>query len=163
MATCEPGCTCRRHLGLNRGSKRPDLAARNLTEAARTRPRTISGEARARMAAERTIHGHARKRGERGGTKTYYVWAAMVQRCTNPNSKDWKHYGARGITVCERWHSFANFLADMGEKPDGLMIERRDNDGSYCPENCYWADTITQARNKRRAAPPARNPDGTFA
>lgn len=80
---------------------------------------------------------------------TYNTWVNVTQRCTNPKVKCWANYGGRGITICDRWRDFANFLADMGERPDGMSIERVDNDGDYCPENCIWSDRKTQGRNKR--------------
>lgn len=73
----------------------------------------------------------------------------MRDRCVNPNSTAFKDYGARGITLCERWMEFENFLADMGETPDGMTIERKDNSKGYCKENCIWATMKDQARNKR--------------
>lgn len=75
----------------------------------------------------------------------------MIQRCTNPNVRAYKDYGGRGITVCQRWReSFANFLADIGEKPEPeLTLERRHNDKGYSKGNCYWATRETQAGNKR--------------
>ena len=74
----------------------------------------------------------------------------MIERCINPNNGSFKNYGGRGITVCERWRSgFANFLADMGEKPPGLSIDRIDNDKGYCKENCRWATLIEQNNNQR--------------
>jgi len=83
------------------------------------------------------------------GSKTYNSWRGMIQRCTNPNSSRYKYYGGRGITVCERWRSFANFLVDMGERPEGLKLERRDNDSSYCKNNCTWATQKEQNNNRR--------------
>ena len=86
-----------------------------------------------------------------GRDPVYSVWAAMIQRCTNPNDKGYENYGGRGITVCHEWkNSFAAFKAAMGPRPEGLMIERRDNDAGYNPENCYWADRTTQNNNTRR-------------
>ena len=82
----------------------------------------------------------------------WYVWGAMIQRCTNPNHPSYKNYGGRGITVCERWRKLANFEADMGPRPfPGASIERVENDKGYCPENCVWATTKEQAKNKRIA------------
>lgn len=82
---------------------------------------------------------------------TYRVWCNMKQRCMNTDNPAYSDYGGRGITVCERWMNFENFLEDMGERPKGLTLDRRDNNAGYCRENCRWASTTVQARNSRRA------------
>lgn len=87
----------------------------------------------------------------RRGSNTYRIWRAMKDRCSNPNNKAWIYYGGSGITVCERWiHSFQNFLEDMGERPNGLSIDRINNSLGYAPGNCRWADWRTQNLNKRK-------------
>lgn len=81
----------------------------------------------------------------------YQAWNHMKQRCYNKNDSRYKHYGARGIKVCSRWfNSFNNFYDDMKKRPEGLTLDRIDNDDDYTPENCRWTDYTTQSRNQRR-------------
>ena len=84
-------------------------------------------------------------------SRTWKSWNSMRQRCLNTNAPDYSRYGGRGIKICQRWDSFDNFLADMGERPDGKTIERNEVDGDYTPENCRWATASEQQRNKRNA------------
>ncbi len=82
----------------------------------------------------------------------YNVWASMKDRCSNPNNAQFKNYGARGISVCERWReSYQAFFEDMGPRPSPKhSVDRINNDGNYEPNNCRWADSKTQTRNMRR-------------
>lgn len=82
------------------------------------------------------------------GTSTYKCWGRMKERCLDKKHKSFKRYGGRGITICDRWIKFENFLADMGEKPDGLTLDRKDNDGNYTLENCQWSTPKQQTRNR---------------
>lgn len=82
----------------------------------------------------------------------YRSYRMMLNRCNNPNAHDYQYYAGRGITVCDRWmgvSGFTSFVSDMGRRPDGTSIDRRDNSQGYAPNNCRWATRTQQARNKR--------------
>ncbi len=79
----------------------------------------------------------------------YAVYRSMLARCSNPKNKAWHLYGGRGITVCDRWKTFEQFLADMGEPSAGMSLDRIDSNGNYEPSNCRWATMQTQQRNRR--------------
>lgn len=81
------------------------------------------------------------------------TYNGMLQRCFNENDPNYRHYGGRGITVCDRWidpeNGYENFLSDLGPRPKGFTVDRIDCDGDYAPSNCRWADDVTQMRNRR--------------
>lgn len=93
------------------------------------------------MTRRNTTHGQRHSR-------AYVAWCNMRRRCTDSRAHRFDRYGGRGITYCERWQSFQNFLDDMGQPPTGHSLDRIDVDGNYCPENCRWADAVTQSRNR---------------
>jgi hypothetical protein len=97
-----------------------------------------------------TRHGHA----VGSGTPTYVSWQTMRRRCVDENHPAYKYYGGKGVSVCERWSVFDNFLSDMGERPIGHTIDRINSDGNYEPSNCRWADWKTQAANRKKRSTP---------
>lgn len=106
-------------------------------------PRSCGCLFRELSSTRRRVHGMT-------GSPEFRSWAAMLTRCSNRKSKDWRLYGARGIRVCERWRrSFLAFHSDMGKRPRGRTLDRRNNDGNYTPQNCRWATPLTQSRNRR--------------
>jgi Helix-turn-helix domain len=110
-------------------------------------------EQRAGMSSRKLKHG-GRRVAEPGSdvrvtSGAYQSWSAMRTRCLNPNGAGYPNYGGRGITVCERWNSFQNFLEDMGPRPRGQSLDRIDVNGTYTKENCRWATSTEQMLNRR--------------
>jgi hypothetical protein len=81
--------------------------------------------------------------------RLYWIWGAMVQRCTNPKNASYQRYGGKGVGVCDRWKRFANFYADMGMPPAGHVLDRIDNFKGYSPDNCRWLPTELSNNNRR--------------
>lgn len=100
---------------------------------------------------------HLRDNHGRSEEPEYQCWRDMRSRCEKPNHHDYHNYGGRGITVCNEWGSYTRFIADMGRRPEGLTLDRINNDGNYEPDNCRWTDYTVQNMNKR---PSSRSKTG---
>lgn len=141
-------CTC--DCGTERLIERSSLGNGNSTSCGCIR--------REKIVARCSRHGNA-VRGSH--SRAWHSWRGMIERCTSPDHIAYSRYGGRGITVCERWRDFANFIADMGERPSNRSIDRINNDGNYEPGNCRWATQSEQNRNqgpRRRKRENSLNP-----
>lgn len=94
-------------------------------------------------------HGHSGQKN--GASRTYNSWRSMWVRCTDPQHPAYHNYGGRGITICDEWASFQNFLKDMGARPKNYELDRKDNNKNYQPDNCQWATRLTNQHNTRKS------------
>lgn len=137
---CADGCTCAKHTLRNSGQYQPGSAGFTGTHTPETRAKLASYTG---PLASSYKHGMSR-------TITYTTWTAMLSRCYDQRNASYSHYGARGITVCQQWHDFEKFHADMGPRPSkDHSIDRINSDGNYEPGNCRWATRAEQSANRR--------------
>lgn len=126
-----------------------DVRAKNLR--AKVKPTHSCGCLKREHDAAMVTHGQAGNAySGRASSATYRSWLAMKARCTNEKHVAYAEYGGRGIKICTRWlNDFGSFLVDMGERPDGMTLDRKNTNGDYMPENCRWATASQQQRNRR--------------
>ncbi len=109
-----------------------------------------TGKTRSCGCLRKEVTGAKRRTHAKSKSRTYHIWQGMKNRCYNTGREEYQRYGAKGVTVCDRWHKFENFLADMGECPNGLTLERVNNARGYEPGNCRWATVKEQNNNSSR-------------
>ena len=138
-------CRCSQRRSVKEARQRPEDQVRVQRQAVSDKTRTATAQANTR---NKTTHGMSKSH------PLYSTWVGVISRCYNPNQRAYKNYGARGITVCKRWHDVRNFIADIeceiGPKPNPrLTLDRTDNDGNYEPGNVRWATRTQQTANRR--------------
>lgn len=99
---------------------------------------------------QKEVRGRSRITHGKSESPIYGLWRTMIDRCENKKSKTYPRYGALGVSVCDRWQTFENFYADMGDRPDGRSLDRINPYGNYEPGNCRWATAIEQRHNRRK-------------
>lgn len=144
-------CGCGQFAYAGRGVVRNYVSGHNSVGRAFSHSEESKAKIRAKRAGQQNVSGivpHGMSR-----TPTYKSWVSMLWRCRDPRDASYPRYGGRGITVCDRWEprrggSFLNFLADLGERPEGMTLDRRNGDGNYDPGNCRWATIAEQNANR---------------
>jgi len=109
----------------------------------------VAGKSKSCGCLQRELTGDTKRTHGGSSSRAYQIWVHMRGRCRNPKNERYALYGGRGIDICSRWDSFANFISDMGEPPANLSIDRVDNDRGYYPDNCRWATQKQQVHNSR--------------
>ena len=155
---CQPGCVCKRHAARSEWVKAKISASKMGHSVSEETRRKIGETSRGRKQSPEQVAARAKSLVKHGmyRTPTYRSWDGMKQRCLNPKATGYSRYGGAGVTVCDAWLTFGNFLADMGERPEGTTLDRIDPTRGYEPGNCRWATRSVQNRNRPNFNPRKR-------